>query len=34
MNNNNYIIRLERKEEYREVENLVKEKNPYWDLIK
>ena len=34
MNTNNINIRLEKKEEYREVENLVKEKNPYWDLIK
>lgn len=30
MNNNNYIIRNERKEEYHEVENLVRES--FWNV--
>ena len=32
MNNNNYIIRLERKEEYREVEYLVRE--AFWNVYR
>ena len=32
MNNNNHIIRLERKEEYREVENLVRES--FWNVYR
>ena len=32
MNNNNYIIRLERKEEYREVEHLVRE--AFWNVYR
>ena len=32
MNKNNYIIRLERKEEYREVENLVRE--AFWNVYR
>ena len=32
MNKNDYIIRLERKEEYREVENLVRE--AFWNVYR
>ena len=32
MNNNNHIIRLERKEEYREVENLIRE--AFWNVYR
>ena len=32
MNKNDYIIRLERKEEYREVENLVRES--FWNVYR
>lgn len=32
MNNNDYMIRLERKEEYREVENLVRE--AFWNVYR
>ncbi|MBR2009848.1 MAG: N-acetyltransferase, partial [Peptococcaceae bacterium] len=32
MNNNNYIIRLERKEEYREVEYLVRD--AFWNVYR
>ena len=32
MNTNNLIIRLERKEEYREVENLVRES--FWNVYR
>ena len=32
MNKNDYIIRLERKEEYREVENLIRE--AFWNVYR
>lgn len=32
MNNNDYIIRLERKDEYRQVENLVRE--AFWNVYR
>lgn len=32
MNKNDYIIRLERKKEYREVENLVRE--AFWNVYR